>query len=150
MKNDKYDFRTKEFGLTDEGVHLLRNGFNYKTLPFGELESLRISEGKDSNNWVLVLAVGLGCVGGSLYGMYMLYNFLTSPWPGKINIEVIISVFILLMFGGYMVYFSLKSGPLILISHKGKRYKFPLRELVKAGTLDAFTSWLKEKQGVLA
>ncbi|MBL3655477.1 hypothetical protein [Fulvivirga sediminis] len=39
-------FETNEFGLSQEGFHLLRDRFNYKTYPYSEIDKIRIETGK--------------------------------------------------------------------------------------------------------
>jgi hypothetical protein len=54
-----YLFETSEFGVSDSGIHLLRSGFNYQTIRWTEINSIKIEKGKELHNWAIILMLGL-------------------------------------------------------------------------------------------
>src|ERR1700760_3241222 len=55
---NNYDFTSKDFALSAEGVHLLRsNGFNYKTISFYDVQKATFKRAPDPNNvWLMLIA----------------------------------------------------------------------------------------------
>lgn len=58
-----YNFETREFAVSDAGIHLLRDRYNYQTIPFSEIKRAVIEKGKETPNWI----------GATLLGTAMLY-----------------------------------------------------------------------------
>ena len=61
-----YKYRTDEFGLSETGVHLLRNNYNYKTINYEDITLLEIKHGKLFSNWLVVLLIGAGLIAFSI------------------------------------------------------------------------------------
>lgn len=64
----KFNFKTDQFGINSEGLHLLRSGYCYRTLLIQELESIEIKKGIRVKNRIgliifglLNLALGIAC-----------------------------------------------------------------------------------------
>jgi len=55
---NNYDFTSKDFALSAEGVHLLRNGFNHKTISFYDVEKATFKRAADTKNVGLTLMQG--------------------------------------------------------------------------------------------
>ena len=70
---DNYYFESREFGVSDKGIHLLRSGFNYETIEFSQVDSLTIGRGKELNNWLAILVIGLALLTAAAY--YVLRAF---------------------------------------------------------------------------
>jgi hypothetical protein len=58
-----YNFQTEEFGVSESGIHLLRSGFNYKTITLSEIDRIRIERAKEIHNWWLVFIIGSALIG---------------------------------------------------------------------------------------
>ncbi len=141
-----YYFETREFGISDNGIHLLRSRFNYETVHFDQVDSLTIEKGKELNNWIVILIIGLGLVGFSLYYSLRLFNIIDNNEVNVIYIEEILVPLIPFMLGGYCLYSSTRNGTILrLKTIKNKTDKFPLRELEKDNRIGQFQDFLKEK-----
>ncbi|MFZ6008724.1 MAG: hypothetical protein ACOYXT_00130 [Bacteroidota bacterium] len=141
-----YYFETREFGISDGGIHLLRSRFNYETIEFKEIDNLTIERGKELNNWVLIFTIGLALVSFSLYYSLRLFNIIDNNEANVIYIEQILIPLIPVMLGGYCLYSSTRNGTVLRIrTIKNKTDKFPLKELEKSNSLQAFQDLLKNK-----
>lgn len=58
-KTNKYYFETDQLGISETGIHLLRNRFNYETIEYSSIQEIRIEKGKQIKNWLLVLLLGI-------------------------------------------------------------------------------------------
>ncbi|UZR97838.1 hypothetical protein [Chondrinema litorale] len=79
----EYIFESDFFAISDQGIHLLRNRYNYKTLDFKEIEQVILEEGKLVNNWILLYTIGLIAVGFAVFYSFeclMIQKSLTSIW----------------------------------------------------------------------
>jgi hypothetical protein len=45
-----YDIESKDFALSPEGIHLLRNRFNYKTIDFSDINKATFTRAADTKN----------------------------------------------------------------------------------------------------
>lgn len=141
-----YYFETREFGVTDKGIHLLRSRFNYETIEFKEIDTISIERGKELNNWIAILIIGLAFVSFSVWYSVRLYIVLNNNEVAVISIEKILVPLIPFMLGGYCLYSSTRNGPILRVrTIKNKAEKFPLKELEKENKLSAFQEFLKEK-----
>lgn len=141
-----YHFETKEFGISDTGIHLLRSRFNYETIEFTQLESLRVEKGKELNNWVVVLIIGLALVSFGVYYCLRMYDILDTGAVRVVNIEELLVPLLPLLMGGYCVYSSTRNGIILRVrTVKGKAEKFPLKELEEDDKLNALKDFLKGK-----
>jgi hypothetical protein len=55
---EEYYFKTRDLGVSITGLHLIRNGFNYKTYRYSDISSFEIGRGKEIKNWIVLLIVG--------------------------------------------------------------------------------------------
>jgi hypothetical protein len=141
-----YFFETREFGVSDNGIHLLRSGFNYATIEFNQVDSLTIERGKELNNWIVILIIGLALVTLSVYYSLRLFNIIDNNEVKVIYIEEILIPLIPFMLGGYCLYSSTRNGTILRITTINNRAnKFPLKELEKDNKGRAFQDFLKEK-----
>jgi len=132
-----YLFETSEFGLLKDSFHLLRSSYNYKTYKKDEIATLTIENGKQINNWILVLLIGVLLIVFSIYYTISLYDLMTDETPQRIYREQFL-VPLLPFFGGfYCLYVSLIAGPVINIHlNSGNTKKFPLSKVKKNNQLD--------------
>lgn len=141
-----YYFETREFGVSDDGIHLLRSRFNDKTIEFGQVDSLTIEKGKELNNWIAILIFGLGLVSFSVYYSLRLFNIINNNDVNVIYIEQILVPLIPFMLGGYCLYSSTRNGTILRVKTiKEKADKFPLKELEKDNKIRQFQDFLKER-----
>ena len=132
-----YLFETSEFGLLKDSFHLLRSRYNYKTYRKDEIATLTVENGKQINNWILVLLIGVLLIVFSIYYTISLYDLMTDETPQRIYRKQFL-VPLLPFFGGfYCLYVSLIAGPVINIHlNSGNTKKFPLSKVKKDNQLD--------------
>lgn len=141
----KYLFETNEFGLSKESFHLLRNRYNFKTYQTQEITSLLIEKGKQINNWILVFIIGLSLVAFSIYYSVNLFNFVMDDETRMIYIEQFVIPLLPLLIGGYCLYESLRTGPVIRLELKDDKTKsFPLARVKKDNRMDLLMVVLKD------
>src|SRR5687768_14504143 len=141
-----YYFETREFGVSDHGIHLLRSRFNYETIEFNQVDSLTIERGKELNNWVAILIMGIALVSFSIYYSLRLFNIIDNNEVNVIYIEELLVPLIPFMLGGYCLYSSMRNGSILRVrTIKNKTDKFPLKELEKDNKVRQFQEFLKEK-----
>jgi hypothetical protein len=142
-----YNFQSKEFGISDRGVHLLRSGFNYKTIAFSGINRIRIEKGMKIRNWWLVFVLGAVMI---FFGVYLSIGALTALMTGNIaprQARMIFFLFIPLT-GGYFIYNSLQTGLVLKIDFSnGDKDTFPLDEIVQKKRVREFKAYLMEKIG---
>lgn len=142
----KYYFETSTFGLSDQGIHLLRNRFNYETFEFSDIDTLMVYRGKELKNWLVILIIGVVFITSSIWYTLRLYSLIDNNEVNSIYIEELIVPIIPLMLGFYCLYASTKNGTMLNIKTiKNKTDKLPLKELEKSDMLNEFKDLLKEK-----
>ena len=136
---NNYYFETREFGVSDNGIHLLRSRFNYETIEFHQVHNLTIEKGKELNNWLAILVIGLALVSFSVYYALRIFSIIDNNEVNVIYIEEILVPLIPFMLGGYCLYSSTRNGTILrLRTIKNKTDKFPLKEFVRTTNWDHF------------
>ncbi len=144
-----YHFETPEFGISDTGIHYLRSRFNYKTVAYTDIHSARIEQGKDLNNWAIVLSIGIALAGFGLYYFYRLYIFFFEISEHRtIAPEQILLPVIPFLMGVYCIYSATRNSVVMRFTDaQGKPDKLSLRELQKNNQLEGFLSTLRPHLG---
>jgi hypothetical protein len=142
-----YLFKTSEFGLTAEGIHLLRSGFNYQTIRFSEIYSIEIKRGKELNNWLVIFVIGMILL---LPGVYVSVGFVLSFLFEGFDLRA--SRLLLLLFipvvGAYFIFTSLRTGLMLCVKYGAdKSDRFPLRKISQKNELTEFRNYLKNNLG---
>ena len=135
-----YLFQNRDFGITELGIHLLRNGYNYKTLSFSDISSVEITRGNVLKNRILLMIIGSGMLLFACYHFFRIYIFFNTAVGESFNVEEILIAFSLLTLGTYILYASFKQE-LILKVRSGQQFKFSIKDL---DTVE-LTSYLKQK-----
>tara|TARA_R110000796_G_scaffold77585_1_gene173296 strand:- start:18992 stop:19423 length:432 start_codon:yes stop_codon:yes gene_type:complete len=135
-----YLFQNRDFGITELGIYLLRNGYNYKTLPFSDISSVEITRGNVLKNRMLLIIIGSGMLLFACYHFFRIYIFFNTAVGESFNVEEILIPFSLLTLGTYILYASFKQE-LILKVCAGQQFKFSIKDL---DTVE-LTSYLKQK-----
>jgi hypothetical protein len=142
----KYYHETREFGVSDQGIHLLRSRYNYKTYDFNNVAKVIIERGKELNNWIAILVLGLALVSFALYYAVGMVELLTDYVRDRISIQEILVPLIPFLMGAYCLYSSTRNGTIMRVSTaEGKSERFPLKELEEKHELTSFKQLLKEK-----
>lgn len=145
-----YRFKTRELGISDEGIHFIRNGFNYKTCKYSDIKSVDIGRGKEVKNWILLLVLGIVLI--------LIAVWWVSFWSDSIlNIanggraKAIWGIVALPLFtfalGCYCVYSSIKNATVLTVNMIDSKTDFvSLGDIEKDGKLEDLREFLKIQQ----
>jgi len=140
-----YKFETDQFGLSDKGIHLLRSRFNYKTIDLSSVDNITVAKGRQVNNWLVLLIFGLAL---SFFGLFtaakVIYEFFFANNYDHFYIEQFVIPVLPLSVGVFSVLFSLKIGPVLLVTFKNKTKRFPIGQLQKKSQVDELISFLRK------
>jgi hypothetical protein len=140
-----YKFATNRFGISEDGIHLLRSGYNYKTVLFSELQSVTIGRGRQVSNWLVALLFGAGLV---FFGSYVLahaiYAYFMRDDIYIMYVEQFVIPVIPLIIGFYTVFISLRNGATLKVMVNSKAMSLPAEELQKQGQLQELIFFLTE------
>lgn len=139
-----YKFRDRHLGLSDKGIHLLRNGFNYKTLDYGQVSHAEIKKGNALKNRLVLFILGLGLIGFSIFFIFRLIDLFNSDIYFRISIEEILIPLFPFLLGGYSVYAVSKLETILIVSGV-KKAKFSLKEFEKNGERESMKRFLATK-----
>jgi hypothetical protein len=143
---NEYAYETTEFGLSNEGIHLLRSRFNYETIPYSDVQSITIERGKELNNWIPILLFGSVLVTASILYILRALHVVGNHEVNIIYIEQIIIPVIPLLLGCYCLYSSTRNGAILRVKTvANKKDKFPLKEIEKTKSLEEFQEYLKDR-----
>jgi hypothetical protein len=139
-----YDIESKDFSISAQGLHLLRNKFNYKTINFDDVNKAYFARAAETRNVALALIVGILFVAFAIYSAICVYDDFHDPLVYHIHIESIMLPILPLLAGCYCIYIAVKKVPLLVVELKDQKYKLSIAD-VNAGRLYALESYLKEK-----
>ena len=142
-----YTFETARFGLSDEGLHLLRSGHIYKTLAYRDIRRATLKKGVAIKNWLLVLLLGVGLISFAVYQASHLYHLFMNPGEHTVNLVSILLPVLPLLLGNYCIYVALKRTTILKVKFHGGKAKLPLDELVNSNEAAPFTAFLQDKLG---
>lgn len=142
----EYPYSTKEFGISDEGIHLLRHRFNYKTIPFSKIERVELRKGMQLNNWLVIFLIGSAMLITGIYLSAGIFDFFGKGEVQTRTVRIIYLIFIPIV-GAYFIYESLQFGLILEVSFGGvKRKQFHLKKLMPASR-QKFGEFMKSKIG---
>lgn len=142
-----YKFHDNHLGLSDEGIHLLRNGYNYKTLNYGEVGRVEIKKGNALKNRSVLLIAGLGMIGFSVYFVFRFIGLFNSGEHFRISIEEILIPLFPFLLGNYCLYAIAKKETILAINSP-KKLKFSLSSFEKSGDLASLKAYWGTKTTV--
>ncbi|MCX2741333.1 hypothetical protein [Pontibacter anaerobius] len=145
--DSKYTFQTELFGVNDSGIHLLRSGYNYKSFPYTEIESVEFRRGKVIKNWLFLLLFGVGCILFSGYYAFVIFDFFTSEEGGKIYIEEIVVPLFPALAGVASLWMALKTAEVTIVRTVKKKLLLDLTDLVKKDEAKAFSVYFIQHVG---
>lgn len=142
---EKYLFQTSEFGISSTGIHLLRSGFNYRTISWAAIYATKISKGKELHNWWLILLIGLAITALGIYLSVRAFDILMHKDQPLLYIKML-QFTLIPMIGFFFIRNALRTG-LCLSLHftQHKKIMFPLRELIAKKKLQEFEALLRNK-----
>jgi nucleoid-associated protein YejK len=142
-----YTFETPEFGLSDSGLHLLRSGYNFKTIDYCDIQEATLKRAVAVKNGLLVLAMGIALIVVAVYQAAHVYNLFTDPAAHTVYLESIVLPVLPLLLGNYCIYIALKKTTVLQVSHSGGRTRLSLKGIVDNRQAEQFVSFLQGKLG---
>ena len=140
-----YTFVTPEFGLDEAGLHRLRSRFPFETIPYAAMSRAEVTRGLSVQNWWLLLAFGLVCVGVALVTAFNLYVFLTSPTAhGRLNVRAVAIPIIPAFVGVAAIWQSLQVEDILVVRYGRRRLVLPLSKL-HAGNAGELAYYLAQR-----
>jgi hypothetical protein len=142
-----YLFRTREFGVSDVGIHLLRSSFNYQTIHWDDITSVRIEKGREVRNWGIVFLLGmLILIPGIYLSMVICYTLMYEEISRSYKMMFL---FFIPFLGANFVYNSLRTGTVLKVNYSQDKYDmFPLREIVRQKKIAEFKALIKTKLNI--
>ncbi|GAL85589.1 hypothetical protein MYP_2818 [Sporocytophaga myxococcoides] len=137
-----YKFSTREFGVSDTGIHLLRSNFNYSTINFKDITSLEIGRGRLIRNWLFVFIFGLSLIAFSIYYAIGLIGVFNDQSIKRIYIEELMVPFLPALLGGFCIHSASRKGVVMKIQHNGKKSSFPLEDIIKNNQYEDLVDYL--------
>jgi hypothetical protein len=127
-----YAFETPEFGLDEVGLHRLRSRFAFEQIPYSAINKVEVTRGRSVQNWWLLLAFGLACLGVGLWTALSLYLFLTSPKPeGRVDVRAVATPLIPTVLGVVAIWQALQIEDILVVRYGKRRLVLPLDKLKK-------------------
>lgn len=128
-----YAFETPEFGLDETGLHRLRSRFAFEQIPYLMISRAEVTRGRSVQNWWLLLAFGLACLGVGLWTALSLYLFLTSPKPeGRVDVRAVATPIIPTVLGVAAIWQALRVEDILVVRYdRRRRLVLPLDKLKK-------------------
>jgi hypothetical protein len=142
---NNYDIQSKDFALSAQGVHLLRNRFNYKTINYNDVHKATFARAVETKNVVLTLIAGILFVGFAVYNAIGVFENFHNPAVHRIYIESIVLPVLPLLLGLYCIYIAVKKVPSLIIELESQKHTLSLEDIYKAGEIEILEIYLKEK-----
>lgn len=143
-----YAFYTDEFGVDENGIHLLRNRFRYHTFQHEEIRQLRVGRGPDIQNWGGMLTFGVLLLLAGLGSLYALYRFFIEG-EGHIELQLVVVPFFPLLFGGLAMYSALRRTVVLEIWQEARPRRVSLRAIAQTGQLQELIAHLRTRHRTL-
>jgi hypothetical protein len=126
-----YQFQTEDFALSSDGVHLLRNQFNFKTIGYNDIRQARIERSVEIRNAPAIFCIGILLVAFAFYQTRWVVWLFNDPRTFHIDIISIVLPIIPLLLGSYCLYASIRKGPVLRLEEGSRVHKLRLRPVVK-------------------
>lgn len=142
-----YHYQTREFGLSEEAVHLLRNSYNYKSYKYSDIANITIGKGKGIKNWMVVLVIGIALVLFAIWYTLGIFGIISNKEVRVIYIEEIIVPLFPFLVGFYCIYVSTKTETVVRLKMTDNKVdSLPLKEIEKSGKLSDFQDFLENRR----
>lgn len=144
---NNYLFQSTKFAVSDNGIHLLRSGFNYKTIRWNEVDSIKIKKGKELNNSWIVFLLGLILLTVVAFLTIRTVDILMHEEHAEQYVKMLL--FLLIAFVGvYFVHNSMRTGIMMSVNYAAhKKEMFQLNEIIQQNRLNEFKSLMTAKLG---
>jgi len=140
-----YHFVSEDFALSDEGIHLLRNSFNYKTIPYNQVKKAVAGRGTEVKRPLLIIGFGMlllwfgGSVAAALYRQWL------QPTVYHIDIKIIILPLLPFLVGMYCFFMAFKKGPVLKVEEERAVHSLRLRTFYKKKQQAALLEYLSAR-----
>jgi hypothetical protein len=138
-----YKFQAEKFALTDDQLHLLRNGFNYEVIPLSTVTAIEVQDGKDLKNWWWVLSIGIALCGYAFWDILQIILMLRDDDTYSIYAQRLVIPIIPMALGIYSIRIALRNTRVMIVKTGTKSYYFSLRDIIKRNQFLAFAEYLK-------
>lgn len=138
-----FQFETDEFGVSSDGIHLLRNGFNYRTVLWKEVRIARITKGKEAHNWLILFFIGVVILFFSVDTIFQVSETFLYKGLNMQSARLIFSLVMMSLLGVFFVINSIRSGTLLILEARALNIKLPLGPIVQEKRLTEFKRFLK-------
>jgi len=146
MNNETaYTYEAEKFAVSENGLHLLRNRFNYETISWNTIDTVEVRDGKDLRNWLWVLFVGVALAGYAVYDIFHILFIFNDPDTHVIYVERLVIPVIPLSLGLYSIFIALRNTRVMVIKGATKTYSLSLRYLIKRNQYSEFISFMQKK-----
>ena len=144
---NNYLFQSTKFAVSDNGIHLLRSGFNYKTIRWNEVDSIKIRKGKELNNSWIVFLLGLILLTVVAFLTIRTVDILVNEEYAEQYVKMLLFL-IIAFIGVYFVHNSMRTGTIMRVNYAAhKKEMFPLNEIIQQNRLNEFKSLMTAKLG---
>jgi len=140
-----YDFEATDFALSIQGVHLLRSGFNYKTIEYLDIDKATIKRTREIKNVFLSMIFGFFLLAFAILQTLNVINTFNDPNVHKIYIESIILPLFPGLIGIYLIYVSNKKGLVLILETGSNRQKLRLSAFVKTNNTNQLRNYLNAR-----
>lgn len=144
---NQYRFQSDDFGLSDNGVHLLRSHFNFKTIRYEEVRRATIERASEIKNATLILLLGVLLACFAFYQTRAVIELFTTPSTTTIYMETIVLPVIPGFLGVYCIYIALRKGPVLKLEEGRKEHKLRLRSIFRDEQAFEFERYLSRQLG---
>jgi hypothetical protein len=140
-----YTYEAEKFAVSENGLHLLRNRFNYETIPWNAIDTIEVHDGKDLKNWLWVLAVGAAFSVYAVWDIFQILYIFKDPNTFLIYVERLVLPVIPLSLGVYSIFIALRNTRVMTIKGASKTYFLSLRYLIKSNRYSEFIAFMQKK-----
>jgi hypothetical protein len=140
-----YIIETEYFGVSDEGIHLLRERYNYETIPWQAIRTIKIHRDRELHNWFAIACMSSAMFAVALYfGSEILDTILeTQGWP---LFKLYVLILLVAAVSAFFVFKSVRKTWVLRIQCKTKqKLKFPLDEVFQRKQLSLLEAMLEKK-----
>jgi hypothetical protein len=142
-----YQFQFEDFALSEDGIHLLRNRFNFKTIKYADVKLASVKNTTEIKNAPIVMILGIAMVCFAFYQTRWVIGLFNDPKVYHIYIESIVLPIIPAVLGVYCIYIAARKGPVLLLDEGAKKHKLRLRAVIKNNLVDDFEKYLAGQLG---
>jgi hypothetical protein len=137
-----FDFEATDFALSKNGIHLLRNRYNYKTINYKEVNKAIVRKAPEIKNYLLILIFGIILIAFAVKVAIGIIRLFENPDVKVVYIEHIVLPVIPALMGFYMIWTALRRGPILFIETNTTNHQLRLREFKKNGNAAELLTYL--------